>query len=63
MRLTALTPSFVRQPLPAEAMPAVNAMATSEQAPAPRAMEQREPRRTPLSIEEFVRFARNAGAL
>ncbi len=63
MRLTALNPSFARPPLPAEGLLAVNTLATPAHAPEPLALDRRAPGRTPLSIEEFVRFARNAGAL
>ncbi len=64
MRLTALNPSFQRPLLPAAGLPAANdAVLTPAQTPALAVLDRREPGRTPMSIDEFVRFARNAGAL
>ncbi len=64
MRLTALNPSFHRPQLPVAGLPAANdALLTPAQVPAMALLDRHEPRRTPMSIEEFVRFARNAGAL
>ncbi len=64
MRLTAFNPSFQRPLLPTAGLPAAHdAVRTPEQMPVIAVLESREPRKTPMSIEEFVRFARNAGAL
>ena len=63
MRLTAATPSFQRPTVPAALLPAMEAARTPARVPEQPALDRRVPRPTPLSIEEFVLFARNAGAL
>ena len=63
MRLTASNPSFVRPLLPAGDLPAIDVLRAPVLNTQPLVLEQREPRRTPMSIEDFVRFARNAGAI